>query len=100
MSQQRKIDPIKATEMHADGMSDYAIARFFGVSHVSVYNLRQTLGLPKHDLPRSFSYDAVRELHADGLNDRQIAERLGTSNQSIYRVRKIYGLKANGKAKT
>ena len=90
-------------ELHAEGLSDYAIAETLGTSPSTVQRRRSIeLGLdPNGTGGRSegdvgFDTDGFERLHGDGHTDGQIADELGVSARTVARYREQRSLDPNG----
>lgn len=91
--------------LHAQGLTDEAVAAELGIAPTYAGTLRRGQGLPANRIPRpprtrryQPRYDRrpdVAAAHADGLTDRQIGERLGISHSEVGRLRRDLGLEAH-----
>ena len=80
-----QIDTEEAKRLHAQGLSDAAIAKNLNVSKTFIRNWRTRNGIrcnsEKSD--RRESLEVRMELYKQGLSDREIGRRVGVSNNAI-----------------
>lgn len=90
--------------LHAEGLSDVAIARELGVRVESVHYVRnRQLQLPRNVRARAARVPSARELrnarvvelHAAGKTDGEIAVELGIKRAAANQIRRRLGLKVN-----
>ncbi|MFF9565759.1 hypothetical protein ACF1AJ_20590 [Leifsonia sp. NPDC014704] len=80
-----KVDRRLLRELHADGMTDSALAEAFGVCKETARAHRDALGLKPNTSRRhtSVDVDLLVKLHAQKLNDREIAAAMGIRRETV-----------------
>ena len=101
---ERTISNEAVAELHAQGLSDYAIADRLDSSASTIQRRRaDELDLPANgsggrDSGTTFDEERFRELHADGHTDSEIADALGVHSTTVRNARMARSLSANGQA--
>ncbi|RAW47144.1 adenosylcobalamin-dependent ribonucleoside-diphosphate reductase [Halorubrum sp. 48-1-W] len=100
----RTVSNDAVAELHAAGLSDYAIAEQLDSSPSTVQRRRaDELDLPANGpggrpAGRSFEADRLHELHERGHTDAEIAAELGVHQTTVRNARAAESLSANGRA--
>ena len=100
----RTVSNDAVAELHAAGLSDYAIAERLDSSPSTVQRRRaDELDLPANGpggrpAGRSFDADRLHELHERGHTDAEIAGELGVHQTTVRNARAAESLSANGRA--
>ena len=101
---ERTVSNESVVELHAQGLSDYAIADRLDSSPSTIQRRRaDELDLPANgsggrDGGPTFDEERFRELHADGHTDSEIADALGVHSTTVRNARMARSLSANGRA--
>lgn len=87
-----QVNTAEFKEMYNNGILLIEIAKHFGISQSSVYNMRVSLNLPVRRWRIKFDENKYRRLFDEDLTYSMIAKKLGISRRVVMAIRKRLNL--------